>query len=440
MRKQRFLLMPLDICGYYSGLANGLVDAGQDCHLIHLGEDSSGNWDQRRNAVVVTLYKAAHKHFHVVRNEKRGRLARYLSTLFYLAALTLVLVWALFRVDVIVMKSGEGFTSSQLDKALFKLAGKKIVYIYHGSDSRPPYLYALSIRLPVEQVLEMTRRQKRTIEAVSRYADVIVDNPLAAHFHVANRIFIYQCLGNMMESEKIFSAAPRDARAVRIVHAPSMAAVKGTDRIRAAIGRLKSEGFDIDYVELSGRPNKDVMREIAQSDLVVDELYSDMHGAMLAIEALSMGKAAVVCGYARDELERWIPADAAPPTIFSHPDELYASLRKLVSDPAYRLAAGRAGREFYERHSKPVRVAERLLAILRQQAPASWSFDPRDIRYFGGVAGPEERIAETTLRLADTCGPASLCLEDKPQLRDAMIAHFRAVLAERTVESAVPAC
>lgn len=440
MRRQRFLLMPLDICGYYSGLANGLVDAGQDCQLIHLGEDSSGNWDQRRNGAVVTLYKAAHKHFHTVRNEKRGRLARYLSTLFYLAALTLVLAWVLLRVDVIVMKSGEGFTSSQIDKALFKLAGKKIVYIYHGSDSRPPYLYALSSRLPVEQVLEMTARQKRTIEAVSRYADVIVDNPLAAHFHVANRIFIYQCVGNMMESEKIFAAAPRDARAVRIVHAPSMAAVKGTDRIRAAIGRLKSEGFDIDYVELSGRPNKDVMREIAQSDLVVDELYSDMHGAMLAIEALSMGKPAVVCGYARDELEKWIPADAAPPTTFSHPDELYASLRKLVSDPAYRLAAGRAGREFYERHSKPVRVAERLLAILRQQAPASWSFDPRDIRYFGGVAGPEERIAEATLRLVDTYGPASLCLDDKPELRDAMIAHFRAVLAEPPVESAVPAC
>jgi hypothetical protein len=440
MRKQRFLLMPLDICGYYSGLANGLVDAGQDCHLIHLGEDSSGNWDQRRNAVVVTLYKAAHKHFHAVRSEKQGRLARYLSTLLYLAALTLALAWVLLRIDVIVMKSGEGFTSSQIDKALFKLAGKKIVYIYHGSDSRPPYLNAFWNRLPVERVFEQTRQQKASIERVTPYADIIIDNPLAAHLHSSSKVFTYQCIGNMMEGEKIFEILPRSLSAVRIVHAPSMAAIKGTDRVRAAMERLKSDGFEIEYVELSGRPNKDVMREIAQSDLVVDELYSDMHGAMLAIETLSMGKPAVVCGYGLDELEKSVPADAAPPTIFSHPDDLYASLRKLVSDPAYRLAAGRAGREFYERHSKPVRVAERLVAVVDGRAPEGWCFDPRDIRYFGGIGGPEETIAATTLRLVDAYGPASLCLEDKPELRDAMIAHFRAVLAERPVESAVPAC
>jgi hypothetical protein len=51
--------------------------------------------------------------------------------------------------------------------------------------------------------------------------------------------------------------------------------LKGTASIRAMVERLSARGLAVELVTIEGRPNAEVMRAMRDSDLVVDQLYSD---------------------------------------------------------------------------------------------------------------------------------------------------------------------
>ncbi|MCG8547417.1 MAG: hypothetical protein MJE12_24735, partial [Alphaproteobacteria bacterium] len=70
--------------------------------------------------------------------------------------------------------------------------------------------------------------------------------------------------------------------------------------------------------------------------------------------------------------------------------------------------------------------AQRFVELIEGRAPDAWFFEADDIRYVQGVGGPEAKIAERIRNLVDALGPASLCLDDKPALRDRMINFARA--------------
>ena len=54
--------------------------------------------------------------------------------------------------------------------------------------------------------------------------------------------------------------------------------MKGTPEIRRAVAKLIAEGWPLDYVELSGVPNAEVLRQIRAA---VDALQSNLPGAVV---------------------------------------------------------------------------------------------------------------------------------------------------------------
>ena len=66
-----------------------------------------------------------------------------------------------------------------------------------------------------------------------------------------------------------------------------------------------------------------------------------------------------------------------------------------------------------------------MLRILRGEPPASWWFDPANVRYLAGCGLSEDAARERVRRLIDHAGVAALQLADKPALERAFVSWVR---------------
>lgn len=425
-KQPRVFLGLLEVAGFYCALRRGFAELGIDAFYLYMGENTYQKEEDRDKHPIGDFYRTSLERFERTRNLSRFHPGRYLATIRLLASLAAVIAWVAARFDILVFKSGIGFTSSLVEQRLFRLLGKTIVVTFHGSDARPPYLNGGYSKRSAEWIAERTRSVKKHVHHSTRYASYVLDNPLSGHFH-ERWTCIAQCIGNPIDPLKLkaaesFKVPEREDNSLRILHAPSNPAIKGSDAIREAVDRLKARGYAITYVAVTNVPNETVMQEIMQCDFVVDEIYSDTHGAMFSLEAAMLGKPSIVCGYGKKELDRFIPEEAVVPTYFCHPDELEQAIEKLVQDRAFREELAKRAKSFAERRASAPAVAERLLRVATGNAPANWFFDPHDLNYFQGLGGTEEQIRETIRRLIAYGGVEALQVGDKPELEQRLVA------------------
>ena len=90
-----------------------------------------------------------------------------------------------------------------------------------------------------------------------------------------------------------------------LVHAPSSPIIKGTQLVRAAVALLREEGFDFEYVELTGVPHEEVASQLQRAHIVLNQFFAYVPG-MFGIEAMAAG--AVVLQSADESLESDLPA------------------------------------------------------------------------------------------------------------------------------------
>lgn len=338
--------------------------------------------------------------------------------------------YSLFKFNVFIF----GFHSTFLrywELPLLKLLGKKIIYVYHGCDSRPPYLsgYAMapSRGFSVRDCVKATRDLKRRIGRVERYADLIINHPSQAHLH--ERRFVQTlCLGlpysmdHARTHENGINRSAEGTRGCRVLHAPSFSEAKGSIPIGATVGELQSEGISIDYIKIMGRPNYEVLREIEQCDFVIDQLYSDTPMAGFATEAAFLGKPAVVGGYYSSQIEKDIPKKFIPPSLYCHPDRIKDAIRKLATDEVFRRELGAKARQFVEENWSAEKVASRYLQLLDGEIPDDWWFHPGNIGYLHGCGFQEEKVKLCLRDLMEYGGRAALQLSDKPELEQSLVA------------------
>jgi glycosyltransferase involved in cell wall biosynthesis len=149
---------------------------------------------------------------------------------------------------------------------------------------------------------------------------------------------------------------------LRIVHAPSVRGVKGTQYVIAAAQRLREEGHDFELVLVEGANHREARSAYESAHVVVDQLLLGWYGG-LAVEAMSLAKP-VVCHIRESDL-RFVPADLAAelPVLRATRETVYDTLLDVLSMSRERLAAiGAAGRHFVERWHDPLKIA----ALLRE--------------------------------------------------------------------------
>src|SRR6185503_18207923 len=82
-----------------------------------------------------------------------------------------------------------------------------------------------------------------------------------------------------------------------VLHAPSRRDIKGTAEVMRALDELEREGVRFERRFLEGRPNPEVLREVADDDVVIDQLHLPLHGRF-GVEAMAAGCALATCNRA----------------------------------------------------------------------------------------------------------------------------------------------
>jgi hypothetical protein len=420
----RVFMGPTEVAGYYAALRRGFVELGVSCILVD-DAGSAHRYETDDSSAAVRLLRAAKAR--TDRAAARG--GRSVVVASKLESLTRVLVFLYFavRCDAFIYSYGGSLTFyPSLELRFLRWMGKRTVFVYHGNDSRLPYLGHPRLTTArggtLAECMEYTARLREGLRLVERYADVIVANPFSAHLHL-RRAVNWQIIGIPFPAPHESEAEPaaRGDGRVRVLHSPSDPEMKGTDRVRQAVASLIERGRPIDYIEITGRPHAEVIAELRRCDIVVDQVYSDTPMAGFATEAAAYGRPAVIGSYIGPHLERFVPPASMPPVALCHPEVLEQTLDALVTDRDAREELGRRAREWVIRERAPRVVAARYLRLFRDDVPAVWTFDPQDVHYVNGLAS-EEFVRRWVRALVAHGGADALHLDENPGARDRLLA------------------
>lgn len=424
-RPRHIFVGPDEVAGYYASLSQGLIRAGARVTFVDMSghafqydrPDDQPKWSNQ-------LAKGLRR----IRGGAAGRgawrwwawaAARTVATPF-------VFVWALVRCDTFVFGFGRSLIGLW-DLPLLRLAGKRVVVSFSGSDVRPPYLGGKLLHsaggLDPERLIRTSRKIKQRVRRIERWAGAVVVHAPTAQF--LERPFARSlALGFPFEPPAELPERTAATSGIRLLHAPSSPAVKGTAVIRAAVEQLRTEGIDLTYVEITGRPHREVLEAIASTDLVVDQIYSDSPLAGLSTEAAGLGVPSLVAGYGlRSIAAREREAGALPEVIVCEPDELVDELRTALGDRERLQAIGADAQRFVLDRWNPEAVGQRYLEVVDGTWPPEGWVDPASIEDVGGCGASRDLIDRAVTAMVSAGGASSLQLDDKPALRDRLVSR-----------------
>jgi hypothetical protein len=195
-----------------------------------------------------------------------------------------------------------------------------------------------------------------------------------------------------------------------ILHVPSNMAVKGTMHIRESVSEVIGRNPHVNYVELSGVSHSQVMMAMAEADVVVDWLWSDIPMAVVGTEAASLGTPTIISSYAWPQWDAWEKKNPGlrPPAIYSTPDTLTQDIENSVLDLHRTHEIGTLAREFVTTKWSASQVASTFVSALTGQLPDEGFINPEDVTYLWGAGVSQEDVKQLVGDLVRSHGVASL--------------------------------
>ncbi len=233
--------------------------------------------------------------------------------------------------DVYQLDGGLEFFRDGRTVRRLKELGKKVVVCYTGSDLRV----------------------RGVLPEIDRLADVTVTVEFDHVFFHPN---IHPVLFPFFP-EKFKPIQPRDRYPVRIGHAPSHRAAKGTDQILQELEELKKQ-MSIEIVLIEGLPYERALKLKQSCDLFVDQIGALGYG-INALEALAFGipvATSLVKGFAEKFPDH--------PFIDVTDGRIAEKLRPFVEDVSLRAVIGDRGRRWLERVHDTRQVVQRIHRLI----------------------------------------------------------------------------
>jgi hypothetical protein len=155
---------------------------------------------------------------------------------------------------------------------------------------------------------DMDRIRRRSIAKMAKYVrHMWAVNPDLLYFLPKEKSSF---LPYSVNSDNITIAKPNfSEKKLRIVHAPTERAVKGSNIILATLEELKKDrSSEIDFEIVENLPHEQAIEVFGKADLVIDQILVGWYGGV-AVEVMSMGKP-VICRIAEEDLH-FIPEQMA---------------------------------------------------------------------------------------------------------------------------------
>lgn len=239
---------------------------------------------------------------------------------------------------------------------------------YNGCDARQKYPTIARTKVSACHVAECYHGlceygryddlRRRAIDKMARHVHHLwAVNPDLLHFLPPERssFLPYSVDTSQIEYRSSTFARPR----LRILHAPTNRAAKGSAHILAALDRLATtHGGQFEVSIIEGIPHAEAMRMYAEADVVVDQVLIGWYGA-LAVETMAMGKP-VIARVAREDLHFLPPEmarDLGEAAIDAEPATIHEVLRRCIEDRTFLRERAAAGAEYARRWHDPIRIA-----------------------------------------------------------------------------------
>ncbi len=426
-KKPRIFIGFVEIAGYYKNLYEGFCQLGLDVCFVNYWEHKFAYHSDNPRLPLVKIINYFVK---TLNSPKASKIQIRFSFLALLACETILLAWAIFRFDTFIFGFGTSFYSPTSNFKKFKFVnkelpllkklGKKVIFIFNGTDERPPYLDGTLQHLALEDLALFAQEKRKSLEYIEKYADYIVSNPLSSQFHKKNSIMFTGIGLPYNPPTNLENKKPTQFKnnKLTILHCPSDLLAKGTELIRAVINELKIAGYVFDYIEISGKPNIEVINAIQEADFIIDQLFSDTPMAGLALEAAWFGKPTIITGYEIEELKLLLGKDNTPPTLNAYPEQLKDLIILLLEDGEFRKKLGSQAQNFVRKNWAAKEVAKRYLSIIQGHVPAYLCFDPNQYSFSGGCGLTKQKKRQNLKNLYEMGGGNIFQVNDKPLLKE----------------------
>lgn len=233
----------------------------------------------------------------------------------------------------------------------------KIITIFLGSEIRDYDVLAQQFdvsqwKFPKKYYLRTFEDKYKKLRLQEKFSDAIFSVPdqsglaMKPYFHIQIPI-------NLDEIKFKFNIRSK----LKIMHAPTEPAIKGTDIIEECLDNLKTNGYEFEYIRIKGVSHQVLLEMLPDIDILVDEIV--LHGpGVLSFEAMAAG-CVVLTRYITDS-----PPCFRPPVIDIDANNLYDKISKIITDVNTRKELSYAGRAYVERNNTIEKVATDMLSKL----------------------------------------------------------------------------
>ena len=414
MTSKKLLIFGPEISGFNHGLHQAVTSSGHVCKVVSVGpnEFRYGHLDSgypRGSSKSMGLFVAT------ARSLFRRAKAIWLS-----------FFWA----DAILYISGSTPTTTFLEPKILKaLLNRRLNFLFHGSDARPPYLNGARHKegMPAdwESIKDQTERIKRLVEKVESTGGKIFAYPGISHFF--SETFVdWQFLGMPIADSALMKSESTKSEknlplTTRILHSPSNPNAKGTEFVRAAILQLQDEGFDIEYSELQGVPNSVVRSAVSQADIAIDQLYCDRPGAAFSLECISAGVLCIVGSPHADWLKNHYRHSKIQPCYLIDPGDLVQSLRHYLQNPVERTELASHLHSAANIDFSPEKLGAKWVSAIFYEPPFDAYLNPFNLDSEMGGFASKAHLAGLVRGIVREYGVGALGLEHNPALQERVL-------------------
>lgn len=361
------------------------------------------------------------------------------------------LIWWLTGIrgsNVVVVSSVPSVLQTKIFIGLCRGLRKQVVLCIHGTDARPPFLNGLFFEevraIKGADFVKFVGKFRKKVLIASAKSTAVISWLGSAHY-LSGQCFLFEEIGFPVRPTPVASdlqdaSEPQSpdgqSQVFRIVHAPSSSG-KGSPEIRQIIEDLILAGYPLHLTELVNQSNREVLKEVAKSDLVIDQIYSDNFSGVLAREAAGCSRWVVVGGNSLNVMKN---------TSWELPPVMVSSAKNLRKDIVW----------CFENRDILPRKAERLRSHFRKKNFTDFFVDAFITSAFGedsqarfrlrkpftdfhpgfGGYGQDLKLREMTHKIVQTTGIPGLHLPKA--FAEALLARLEIELTESLKSASAP--